>query len=957
MRPVRLIMQAFGSYAQRTVIDFTKPNQNLFLITGETGAGKSTIFDAIVFALFGEASSERNKKAGAELQSQYSPEKTEPFAELSFSEKEGAETQIYTVRRVPRHVRPLKRKRKEGAAELITESEHVFLWMPDGQEYSGNRQETNEKIEEIVGLDKSQFMQVAMIAQGEFMELLRAEPEERKQIFRSLFHTEIYQDIVSELDRRRKEKLAQIDQIRMICQSEAAHAKIPEEDEDADRLEELKTALTASDAINAAQLEEFTERLQALNQRLEREESEAETAYRKAADERDRKRDALTEANALLASFRQRQKAEEELDACRSLAPEMEEKERLCEKIDKAWEIRAAYERYQEADQKAADLEKKKEELKQKLPALTEERKAAQQEEKKTEQAQKNALEAYMQSCEQGRRTLEAFRSGKEREAEELEENLREAKAKEQEITVQQKKADKAKSAYLRAKQKADACIREYNETYHAFLDAQAGLLAREQLREGEPCPVCGSPIHPKPCTLSEEHRELTREGVEKLSQKSEKSRKRQEEASKDSANARGLLEEKKTAFGRTMEKIREQFAPLFSDSGQMPPDQLTISQAEALLAEQKSRLARERKQLQSKAEEAQAKAEKRKNDAEDSLLRAQERARAAKSGEDQSRANLRQYQQELPERSDEREKYREQYEKLLDASALTQEQWQSCTAQHEKSEAETLREESRRYHREKDKAESALQTSETLIGGRERPDLSALSEAFKQADQILKEAQAQYESRRAEKRENAQVYQALAPKMEERMRIVREHARLERLCKRLSGKVTGARMDLESYAQRRYLEQILDAANLRFRQMSAGQFELRMVQENEAGEGRNRSLDLMVYSMVTGKEREVRTLSGGESFLAALSLALGMADRIQAESSAVNLDILFIDEGFGSLDETSRSRAVKALQQMAGKDRMIGIISHVTELKQEIEDQLIVRKDEQGSHVKWQIS
>lgn len=137
---------------------------------------------------------------------------------------------------------------------------------------------------------------------------------------------------------------------------------------------------------------------------------------------------------------------------------------------------------------------------------------------------------------------------------------------------------------------------------------------------------------------------------------------------------------------------------------------------------------------------------------------------------------------------------------------------------------------------------------------------------------------------------------------------------------------------------------------------MSAGQFELRMTGAEQAGEGRNRGLDLMVYSAVTGKEREIRTLSGGESFMAALSMALGMADQIGENSSSINLEMMFIDEGFGSLDDNSRNQAVRVLQRMAEGSRLVGIISHVSELKQAIDDQLIVTKDESGSHAAWQI-
>ena len=222
MRPLKLIMQAFGSYGKQTAIDFEQANQNLFLITGDTGAGKTTIFDAMVFALYGEASSGTNKKSGAELQSQFVEPGVQPFVELVFSEGNGESREIYTVRRVPRHVRPLKRG--NGMKE---ESGSVTLLMPDGSEYP--QKETDKKLEEIIGLTKNQFMQVAMIAQGEFMELLRARSDDKKVIFRKLFHTELYEKIVAELGNRRKEKQQEIGKIRTVCQTEVSHVVVPEE--------------------------------------------------------------------------------------------------------------------------------------------------------------------------------------------------------------------------------------------------------------------------------------------------------------------------------------------------------------------------------------------------------------------------------------------------------------------------------------------------------------------------------------------------------------------------------------------------------------------------------------------------------------------------------------------------------------------------------------------------------
>ena len=248
------------------------------------------------------------------------------------------------------------------------------------------------------------------------------------------------------------------------------------------------------------------------------------------------------------------------------------------------------------------------------------------------------------------------------------------------------------------------------------------------------------------------------------------------------------------------------------------------------------------------------------------------------------------------------------------------------------------------------------LKAARETIGDRARPDIQALEAARAKAEEELEAAREELARYRDAYKDNSGVYRALAPRMEERAGILQDFTRLDSLRRRLDGNVTDARMDIETFVQRYYLQKILHRANTRFLEMSAGQFELRLVGE-QAGKGRNRGLDLMVYSTVTGREREVRTLSGGESFMAALSLALGMADQIQESSAAINLDIMFIDEGFGSLDEHSRAQAVRVLQQMAGGSKMIGIISHVTELKQEIEDQLLVSKDGEGSHVRWQVS
>ena len=225
MRPVTLTMQAFGSYGKQTTIDFTRPVQNLFLITGDTGAGKTTIFDAIVFALYGKASSNASKKEGEDLQSQFVTADVEPFVELVFTENEGGEEKLYTVWRSPKHDRMKKRQRGDG--DVTGVQEKVELTLPDGRAYPGKIKETNAKLMEIVGLTKEQFMQVAMIAQGEFMELLRADSNKKKEIFRKLFGTGVYAKVVDELDRRQKQYSEQADWIRKSIQAVSGRVQVP----------------------------------------------------------------------------------------------------------------------------------------------------------------------------------------------------------------------------------------------------------------------------------------------------------------------------------------------------------------------------------------------------------------------------------------------------------------------------------------------------------------------------------------------------------------------------------------------------------------------------------------------------------------------------------------------------------------------------------------------------------
>lgn len=1071
MRPLKLKMQAFGSYGRETVIDFTKPEQNLFLITGDTGAGKTTIFDAIVFALYGEASSTSNKKEGVVLQSQYAELNIEPYVEMEFMEGE----ERYTVRRVPRHLKTVTRGAAKGkGTREITGS--VTLFMPDGTEYPSK--ETNAKLQEITGLTKSQFMQVAMIAQGEFMELLRAKSDDKKKIFRKLFNTEMYEQIVNELGNRKRNMEREIAVIRTRCQSETARIKFsgdkaeeknPGDDEISfceKRLEELKKRVSDGEIVVMPELTEVLERYLVI---LDNQLKKAQKLYEDAAEIRDKKRDIYIEAQQLQSLFIQRKQTEEELEEYRKQSFEMENKEKLAGSVSDAWEIKTFYDFWKAGQEDAERVRTAFETQTERLPGLMEEEEGMIQEEQKKQKELETVQEEYTRTLEKAEKAIQLFGQIKEtkKKMDMGKELLEKARIKEEadkkafevlenrekalrdrseqladageklavcqsqmkeingmtadlkalssiykEQKTYEKKIEELKEKYKEARASYEKKHGEYEKKRQDFLDAQAGFLASE-LMEGMPCPVCGSTEHPRPCVMKKEHSEFTREGMDLLEKETEKLRAEQENLSAEVKSNTDLRDVKKQDFDESFNRLKNRMR----ENIQALPEEFSPGQGQELIRQwmkevqengikyqrdweelqsvqkQMKDLEEEkpavRKQMEISAEQVReagiayesAKAEfqsysfssdfeseEAAKKAEAEAARKKERftedyniARAAREKAGTERSNtetlIKKYRAELPAAEAEEEKRKKNYESMAEGKEMAESQWKSLTDIYEKQMTEQLRKEVQVFREGKKAAEGKAQSLTAAIGNRKPPVMADIQKETEDAEHRLKSAESLRDQIRSVYKDNKEADHILSPMLQERQKLVEEHGRIDHLYRLVSGNVSGSRMDLETYVQRYYLEKILYAANRRFRDMSAGQFELRMYNLEKAGEGKNRGLDLMVYSAVTGKEREVRTLSGGESFMAALALALGMADQIQESSAAINLDMMFIDEGFGSLDEHSRNQAVKVLLEMAEGSKLIGIISHVTELKQEIEDQLIVIKDESGSHVKWQIS
>jgi len=1063
MKPIRLVMEAFGSYGKQTSVDFRKPNQNLFLISGDTGAGKSTIFDAIVFALYGEASSSETKKEGEVLRSQYAALCVEPFVKLEFSEGED----IYTVKRIPGYRKLRTRGAESGTLKETPETEKVSLTMPDGQEYIGSLKETNGKIEEIVGLTKAQFMQVAMIAQGEFMKILREESKQKKEIFRKLFHTELFEKIVRELERRKTEKGKALEGVKTECRTIAANVTIPEEYESAESLNALKSQIMGGTLAN---MEQFMAGLEALCKHLSQEQSQIAEGYHQAEEKRDKTKEAYTRAEGIVKYFAQLENAEKILEECERAGDEIKEKEALIRDIRAAYEILGLFARYEEAQKKAKETDANIKAKKELLPVLTAAAHEADEIEKRTKKeldAEQGSLHRIKERVEEAKKTFEKIKAAQENlkksksalnkagKAEEKEQKaLRDLKEKETAWKERAAGLGNAEAAYEawkgknmeaerlekevcdlkkiksdlarcdakmhEAQAKFEAAERAYeqkNDEYQTLNKRYMASRAKyfvDRLEEGKPCPICGAIEHPSPYRIEADVEDISKELLEEMKKEAEALNKKQSAAAQKSGAAVTAFEEKEKAFLVSFEKLHESMLKHIG----IVAKEMTDETVEELFKRWKNTVTKEGEELDKNVKElhdlerALSNAETEKDklgeaieashkavEAANTAVKSSEReieslkeggsyaseeeaikelqtaeeqyalkkkeydkaaANASKAAADKTKTetSISQYEQELPVQIADAAKKKEAYETMMRDKDLAASEWKALVEKHHKNEPEQLQKEVQDYGKKKASAESLKNAAQKEVAGKERPDLESLEKECRKAQEAYRAALENFDTIKERYKENQKVYEKLKPRNQECAAAASEYHKLERLYKLFSGNVSGGRMDLETYVQRYYLEQILYAANRRFREMSAGQFELRMIDLDKAGEGRsNKGLDLMVYSTVTGKTREIRTLSGGESFMAALALSLGMADQIQQSAAALNLDMMFIDEGFGSLDEHSRSQAVKVLKEMAGGSRLVGIISHVTELKQEIDNQLLVRRDENGSYIEWKVS
>lgn len=928
MKPLKLTMSAFGSYAGKNVIDFTGQQQGIFLITGDTGAGKTTIFDAVTYALYNQTSGgERN---GNMMRSQYAQPETETYVELEFLYR----GQTYRVRRNPDY--KITKTLKNGKIREQKVPHSVELTLPDGTVFPEKKNATDAKIIEILGLTADQFSQIVMIAQGDFLKLLYTKSDERKMIFSKLFRTDIYWKIQENLRRKSMEMDERIQENdRAFEQEKSRIMPLPESeelplDELVERLRErLKDALKEQN-LRRANVEELNKKItkyEEINKLFvslekirqtgkELEARQAESKERRQQIENARKADKVLVAEQQ--NLRQQQEVEQSAQAIAKMGETLADDQEMFETLKT--QLQEA-----EAKQKreAADTQKKMLALEQSFPSYE-----ALQNARSEEQQAKKVWEDLRKTSEESFHKKAAGIAA-----------LKEQQKRQEQIVEQTKKNWEQTSL------SASESAKHYEHMYEAFLKEQAGILA-ENLSAGCPCPVCGSTVHPDPAKLSDHAvTELEVEQAKKTRAAAEEKRDLAYaafEAEKTEKQKLAQAVEKEKAdfvLAQTIAKQQRKEAEQNYVSLQKIAEQIREKLVYPSLAEAKKQYAAMQKALEAAEQEIERKRQK-----VSELAEAMNTLKGQKLAEEENQKTAKKLAA----------KTEKEYAKLLEKSGFVSEETYHLAILPERSRSKLEREE-KEYESQCLRQQSEQKLLEKQVSGKTYTDTTELNEQLKAEKQALKETEKTYMELHTAYENDRSVLQNCAVYLEKGKKLESEDQVIKSLSKTANGRLSGsAKIDFETYIQRQYFKQIIHEANKRLLTMSNHQFILKLKEEANTGRKTNEGLDLSVYSLVTDSERDVKTLSGGESFLAALAMALGLSDIVERSAGAIHPDMMFIDEGFGSLDAQSRQQAIEVLAELAGDSRMVGIISHVTELKEQIDRKLVVSRTDKGSRAVW---
>ena len=872
MKPLKLILSAFGPYANETVIDFTRFGEDgIFLIAGDTGAGKTTIFDAISFALYGEASGGRERRGSKSFRSDYASPRTETWVELTFRHK--AET--WRIRRNSEYERP--KKTGEGTT---TQSANATLTHVDTGEIIEGVNEVKTKIDELLGLTQDQFTQTVMIAQGDFLKILNASSDNRKTLFQKLFNTSVYADLQWKLKDMNGHCIKEKDRLEQ--QITIAAGKI---DPEPDFAERDNITFYRTDAKYADQLLECLAHLIDDERAAGALASQEKTA---ATEQSEAIIKAIAEGSAINADFDTMERASADLAALLDKQSAMDD---LADRLNKARKAQGLSADEALLSKNTADIQQQQKDLKGATQALTFAEQTLPEAKARLEEAESHAKEAD-DLLANARQLSDCIPVLKDLEA-------------------QRKALDRQKRLMAKLKQASDQADHAYTAAKEGYYRSQAGLLAVE-LEEGKPCPVCGALSHPQPAQLTGES--VTREEME--------------EADRCHRKAADALHEADNAL-TTLQ------AQLNKDSDRLRETNIQQGETEQQLKQRIGDLEAQAKQLRSAIDE------RRKVCA--NLMTQIEKSRTTVEEGQKRLASLLQTAEQL----------KAQFRDHLTEAGFEDERAYRL-AKLPESTLNDIDRQLKEYGEQKASLTDQVAGLREKLAGKEKIDLSGL----KQQQQDWKASKETAETREAALTKKLALHEdalkeirdarRLQKRREEHWAVIRD---LYNCCAGIAGGNRRAKLTFEAYVQQYYFKQVVAAANKWLTVLTDGLFTLRC-KEEARDRVRQSGLDLDVLDRGTGQWRDVSTLSGGESFLASLALALGLSDVVQNQSGAIRMDAMFIDEGFGTLDDNALRNSLQVLADLADGKRLIGIISHVHDLEERIEKQIVVSKTLKGSKI-----
>lgn len=908
MRPLKITMSAFGPYAGKVTLDMQKLGKSgIYLITGDTGAGKTTIFDAISYALYGEASG--NYRENTTLRSKYASADTPTFVELEFEYN----NEIYKINRNPEYPRP--NKRGEG---FTKQSANAELVMPDGSVITKIK-EVSAKVEEIIGINKNQFSQIAMIAQGDFRKLLNCETNERSKIFRKIFKTEPYHNIeiklsslFNELKRNREKEKSGIEQYinQLKCNENDTLSLELERAKSGDVLIEDVIKL-AGEIINKDTLEytKTQKNIESINEEIEKINSNIKLYENQEATKK-----AFAEASAKLEELKTKrnecEKAYKSAEAQRERLDDLTRKINLINsKMPKYDELKSLENSIKERTQ---SFEKSNNLLKLKQQEITLLEKEIDEKSKALEEVK--GADLLVQKL-----TVQKEEINKKAEA------LKELKTEIDRCKTEQKNLKNAQSFAKSALDEYGALENEYNQIYIAFFNEQAGIIA-DGLKDGEPCPVCGSTSHPNLARKSENApSQADVESAQNLVKKA------QEKADKARDTASAL----KSRFDEIAANVKSSAKKLFGTDDNVFDDY--NSNINALKKEYDCTLAllktaNEKLSLYKKLDKEIPKIQEKQKSLSDeiSTLNTQKASDEAFISENTKRVTS--IKSELDFESadlakDKQKEYTNLSNDIKNAIEKSKNDFDDIKSKYDTQKGT------------KASLENALKEFKEI-------DLASLNEKSLKLNEYKKDIDETAKSLYSRIESNKLLVDNISEKRDILKGYDDKYVWLKALSETANGDISGKeKITLETFVQMTYFDSIIRKANIRLLTMSDGQYELVRRSDAETLK-KNEGLALDVIDHFNASSRSVSTLSGGESFMASLCLALGLSDEIQSSNGGIKLDTMFVDEGFGSLDGEALDRALSALTSLSQGNRLVGIISHVDALRDRIDNKIVITKD-----------